>query len=86
MRALASSLLADEADDVVQEVYLRALEQRPEPVRAPRFVVGTARAQPRHRPASRRRQRRFPSGAGGLRPRQWCLPSAELLMAEERPS
>ena len=82
VRALASSLLADEADDVVQEVYLRALEQRPEPVRAPRSWL----ARLVHNLATdqrRRRQRRF-RREQAVATSAMVPSSAELLMAEER--
>ena len=47
VRALAQSLVADEADDVVQQAWLRALEHHPS---RPAPVVARAhRAQPRRR-------------------------------------
>ncbi|MFY9344177.1 MAG: sigma-70 family RNA polymerase sigma factor [Planctomycetota bacterium] len=82
VRKLAQSLLADEADDVVQQTWLRAMAARPgavQQVRAwlARIVRNLAADQRR---ASKRREDRERSGA----PRTEVPSSAELLLAEER--
>jgi len=82
VRALAHSLVADEADDVVQQAFLRALEHRPGDLAQPRSWLARivrnlaidhrrrrARRDDRHRAAAA--QDRVPS-------------SSELLEGEER--
>src|SRR5262249_19175510 len=82
VRALAASLVADEADDVVQQAFLLALERRPGQLAAPRSWlargVRNLGADLRRRP--KRRDARLRAAAAPQR-----LPSsAELLVGEER--
>jgi RNA polymerase sigma-70 factor (ECF subfamily) len=81
VRALAQSLVAGEADDIVQQAYLRAIEARPAAVREPRSWL--ARIVRNLAADERRRQRRAAAREAGEAALQHVPSSAELAASEE---
>ena len=82
VRSLAKKLVSEEADDLVQQTYLRALERRKRGVRSPRAWLSRILrnvARDGRRNAERRREREVAKGV-----RDSVPSSAELLEREER--
>src|SRR5262245_11745390 len=82
VRALAASLVADEADDVVQQAFLLALERRPGQLGAPRSWL--ARVVRNLVADLRRRRKRRDARLRATAVHERLPSSAELLVGEER--